>query len=80
LASGAYKQSREYSPRLQGKQGNFAAPIKIFHRFFCICYASLGRLRIAGPIVLAQHKGNKRIGEALTTIRSALPIVVEIAY
>jgi hypothetical protein len=33
-----------------------------------------------GPIVLAQHKGNKRIGEARTIFRSALPIVIDIAY
>jgi hypothetical protein len=32
-----------------------------------------------GPIVLALHKGNERIGEARRTIRSASPIVIEIA-
>jgi hypothetical protein len=31
-------------------------------------------------MVLAQHKGNERIGEAQTAIHSALPIVIEIAY
>jgi hypothetical protein len=33
-----------------------------------------------GPIVLAQQKRNERIGEARIAIRSASPIVIEIAY
>jgi hypothetical protein len=32
------------------------------------------------PIVLAQYKEKERIGEARLTIRSASPIVIEIAY
>jgi hypothetical protein len=32
------------------------------------------------PIVLAQHKGHKKIGEAQKAIRPALPLVSEIAY
>ncbi len=34
---------------------------------------------MAGPIELALHKGNERIGEARTTNRSASPIGIEIA-
>ncbi len=41
-------------------------------------FAALCGIGIAGPIVLAQHKENKRIGEVRVTIRSALPIVIEI--
>jgi hypothetical protein len=59
----------------------FVAPIPSFRKIFVICCASpIGGVRIAGPIVLAQHKGNERIGEAQTTIHSASPIVIEIAY
>jgi hypothetical protein len=41
---------------------------------------TIGRVRIAGPIVLAQHNGNKAIGKAQTTVCSVLPIFIEIAY
>jgi hypothetical protein len=37
-----------------------------------------GSTTLAEPVVLAQYKGNERIGEARTTIRSASPIVIEI--
>ncbi len=35
---------------------------------------------IIAPIVLAQHKRNKRIGGARTPIRHASPIVIELPY
>jgi hypothetical protein len=51
-----------------------------FSRFFYVrCASPIGGIRIAAPKVLAQHKENKRIGEARVTIYSALPIVTEIA-
>jgi hypothetical protein len=65
----------------KGEAGEFVAPITSFSGFSAIrCASPLGGVRIAGLIVLAQHMGNKRIGVALTTIRSALPIVIEIGY
>jgi hypothetical protein len=36
--------------------------------------------QIVGPIVLAQHKRNERIGEVRITVRSASPIVIEITF
>jgi hypothetical protein len=75
---------------LLAKQGIFAAPIgkarqirsanNKFSDFFIRCALPIGGVRIAGPIVLAQQKGNERIGETWTNIRSASPIVIEIAY
>jgi hypothetical protein len=73
------------------KRGAFAVPIgkawqirsankKISRIFFIRCALPIVGERIAGPIVLALHKRNERIGKAQTTIRSALPIVIEIAY
>jgi hypothetical protein len=74
---------------LQAKRGTFAAPIgeagrirstnkKFLQIFFFIhCASPIGGVRIVGPIVLAQHKRNKRIGKAWKTVRSALPIVIE---
>ncbi len=47
-----------------------------FSRIF-LCY--IGGVQIAAPIVLAQHKDKGRIGEARKTIRSASPVVIEIA-
>jgi hypothetical protein len=63
-----------------GEAGRICSANKKFSRiFFYVCCASpIGRERIAGPIILALHKENERIGEAQTTIRSALPIVIEI--
>jgi hypothetical protein len=62
------------------KCDEFAAPIKKFCGFFFIrCALPNGRVRIAAPIVLAQHKGNKRISNAWTSICRASPIVIEIA-
>jgi hypothetical protein len=47
--------------------------------FYIRCASPIGGARISGPIVFALHKEKERIGEARTTIRSALPIVIEIA-
>jgi hypothetical protein len=52
-----------------------------FRRFFFIrCTSPIGGDQITGPIVLALHNENERIGEAQTTIPSISPIVLEIAY
>jgi hypothetical protein len=48
--------------------------------FFICNTLPIGGVQIAGSIVLGQYKGHKRIGEARTTIRRALPIVMELAY
>ncbi len=64
-----------------GKQGEFAAPIgSFFKKNFLHCVSPIGGVRITGPILLAQHKGNEKIGEARTPFCRALPIVIEIAY
>jgi hypothetical protein len=47
--------------------------------FYVRCASPIGGIRIAGPIVLVQHKENERIGKARETIPSASPIVIEIA-
>jgi hypothetical protein len=72
------------------KRCAFAAPIgearqirsanKQFSRifFYSLRFAYKGE-RIAAPIILAQHKGNKRIGEARITLRRASPIVLKLA-
>jgi hypothetical protein len=53
---------------------------EVFADFFFVCCASpIGGVRIVAPTILAQHKENERIGEAQTNIRSASPIVIEIA-
>jgi hypothetical protein len=74
--------SWELSLRIQAKRGKFAAPIRSFCGFFFYirCASPIGRVQIAGPIVLAQHKENERTGKARMPICSALPIVIEIAY
>jgi hypothetical protein len=80
VASGAYKQSGEYLPRLQAKRGKFSVPIRSFRGFFSLrCASTIGGVRIAGPIVLAQQRKNKRMGKARKTIHSSLPIVTEIS-
>ncbi len=74
---------------LQAKQGMLAAPIgeavricsanKKFLQIFFFCWASpIGGVWIAGPLLLAQHKGNERIDEAQTPICHASPINIEI--
>ncbi len=81
MASGTYRQSGEHSPCLWAQGGEFAAPIRSFCGFLKIfCTSPIGRVQIAGPIVFEEHKRNKRIGKAWTTVLSALPIVIEIAY
>ncbi len=44
-----------------------------------IILSPIGGVRIAAPVVLAQHKRYKRIDEALTPICCASPIVIELA-
>jgi hypothetical protein len=69
------------SPRLLAKQGAFAVPIRKFSRIYHNCHASpISGVRIAAPIVLAQHQGNERIGKARTPVCRTLPIVIELAY
>jgi hypothetical protein len=73
------------------KRGTFAAPIgkagqirsankKFPWIFFYSLRFAYWQIRIAGPIVLVQHKRNERMCEAGTTVCSALPIVIEITY
>jgi hypothetical protein len=70
----------ERSPHLLVKRGEIVAAIQSFRGFFHVCCASpISGVQIAGQIVLAQHKDNKRIGKAWKTIPSALPIDIEIA-
>jgi hypothetical protein len=47
--------------------------------FFICCALPISRVKFAVPIVLALHKGHKRIGKVGTPICRALPIVLEIA-
>ncbi len=78
------------SLRLKAKRGTFAVPIgetqrirssnQKFSRIFFCCASPSGGVRIAAPIVLAQYKGNERIGEAWTHFRRASPIVIEITF
>jgi hypothetical protein len=66
---------------LIGEAGHIHSTNKKFSRIFFIrCASPNGGVQIAGQIVLAQHKRNQSIGEAWTTVRSASPIVIEIAY
>jgi hypothetical protein len=59
----------EWSAHLLAKRREFGSPIRSFHGFFYVCCASsIVGVRIAGLIVLAQHKENERIGEAQKTI------------
>ncbi len=73
-------EAGERSPHLQAKGSEFVAPIRSFPGFFYVrCASPISRVRIAAPIVQAQHKLNERIGEAQITLRSASPIVIELA-
>ncbi len=73
-------EAGERSPHLQAKRGEFVAPIQSFRGFFYVrCASPISGVLITAPIVLAQHKENERIGEARITIRSASPIVIELA-
>jgi hypothetical protein len=81
MAYAANRQSGERSPHLWAKLGKFVAPIRSFRGFFSVrCTSPIGGVRIVAPIVLAQYNENERIGEVRLTIRSASPIVIEIAY
>jgi hypothetical protein len=65
-----------------GKAGQICSANKKFLRIlftYLRCASPIGGARIAGPIILAQHKENERIGEARITILSSSPIVIEIA-
>ncbi len=77
--------------RFKAERGAFAAPIgevrrirsaikKIFADFSYSPRSPISGVRIAVPIVLAQHKEHKKIGEARTPVRRASPIVIELAY
>jgi hypothetical protein len=77
-------------PALKGEAGrlccanrrsvtNSQRQLKVFADFFIRCTSPTGAVRIAGKIVLVQHKGNERIGEARTSIRRALPIVIKLS-
>ncbi len=56
-----------------------SANIKFSQIFYVHCALAIGRIGIAAPIVLAQHKENEKIGKVQVTICSASPIVIEIA-
>jgi hypothetical protein len=61
-----------------GKAGRFcSANKKIFADFL---YLPISGVRIAAPIVLAQHKRSERIGKARTPVCRTSPIVIELAY
>jgi hypothetical protein len=51
--------------------------LRIFHFSHAL---PISGVRITAPTVLAQHKEIERLGEALTPVRSASPIVIELAY
>jgi hypothetical protein len=78
-------------PALKGEAGrlrranrrsatNSQRQFQVFADFFIPCASPTAPVRIAGPIALAQHKGNERIGEARTSLCRASPIVIELAY
>jgi hypothetical protein len=70
-----------WHPALIGEAGRIRSAIKKFSWIFFIrCASPIGRVRIAAQIVLVQLKRNERIGKAQITVRSASPIVIEIAY
>ncbi len=56
-----------------------SANMKFSQIFYVLCASPISGVQIVAPIVLAQHKENERIGEARLTVRSASPIVIEIA-
>ncbi len=61
------------APQIRSANMNFS------RNFYVRCASPISGVRIAAPLVLAQHKENERIGKARITIRSALPIVIELA-
>ncbi len=66
---------------LKAVLGTFAAPTGKFRGFFLMNMLRLfSRVKIAAPIVLAQHKGHERIGRARRRACYALPGVTELPY
>jgi hypothetical protein len=64
-----------------GEAGRILSANKRFSRiFFYSLRSPVGGVQIAGPIVFTQPKGDKRIGKVQTTLCSASPTVIEIAY
>jgi hypothetical protein len=59
---------------------NLQRQVEIFADFFIRCALPMSGERIAGLIVLTQHKRKERKSEAQITIRSASPIGIEIGY
>jgi hypothetical protein len=54
---------------------------EVFADFLNIyCVLPFGGVRIAGPIVMAQHKGNERINKVRPPILRVLSVVIEITY
>jgi hypothetical protein len=56
-----------------------SANMKFSQIFYVRCALPISGVQIAEQIVLAEHKENERIGKVWITMRSALPIVIEIA-
>jgi hypothetical protein len=54
--------------------------IRFLWIFHIHCISPISGVRIAAPMILAQHKGNERMGKARTPVRCTSPIVVELAY
>ncbi len=76
LMGEAGKRRRTYRRSAANSQRQY----EVFTDFFYDrCASPISGVQIAEQIVLAQHKENERIGKARKTIRSALPIVTEIA-
>ncbi len=81
VASSACRQSGETLAMPIGEARRIhSANKKLLQIFFICCASPFGRVIIIGPIVLAQHKGNERIGKAWTPICGASPIVIEITH
>ncbi len=64
-----------------GKTRPIRSANKEFHEIVYFAHVlPISRVQILGPIVLAQHRGHKRIGEARTHVLHTLLIVGELAY
>jgi hypothetical protein len=64
-----------------GEAGQIRSANKKFLQiYFYSLHVAHWRSTIAGPIVLVQHKGKNRIGEAQTPIHRASPIAIEISF
>ncbi len=76
MAYGANRRSGEPLAAPIGEAGQIrSANMKFSRIFLCLLHFAYWRSTNRS----AQHKDNKRIGEARLTIRSASPIVIEIA-